>query len=116
MVIPSRDIKIGGYTVGQTPNGPILIATGAGAAARLSTNTQTRSIASAIYFAALAVWGWLELSGGVNLFRRLQGAAVLGYVAFELAKRTGALPGEESGPDAAAADEAAVPGPPHVPG
>jgi hypothetical protein len=115
-VIPTRDIKLGGYTVGQTPNGPALVATGAGFVARGSTNPRTRGVAAGLYFAALAVWGWLELTDGVNLPRRIMGAVTLGYVAFEVATRAGLTDSAKSGPDAAAEEEAGVPGVPHVPG
>jgi hypothetical protein len=115
-MIPTRDVKLGGYTVAQTPNGPVLIATAAGVAARRSTNPRTRDVATGLYFAALVVWAWLELSDGVNLLRRLLGAATLAYVAFEVATRAGLTGAGSAGPDASAAGEAAVPGTPRVPG
>ncbi len=76
-VIPSRDLTIRGYVVGQTPNGPMLVAVGAAAAQGLARDEGRRRLARAVHLAAFAWWAALELTGGVNLFRRALGAAGL---------------------------------------
>lgn len=42
---------------------------------------------SAVGYVFLAVWAYLELTSGANLFRRMLGAAGLGYVIVIIATR-----------------------------
>ena len=61
------------YPIIQAPNAPLLVAAAARAAG-------VRPVA----LAALAAWGWLEVTDGANLVRRLYGVGGLALVAAEL--------------------------------
>ena len=74
------------YPLAQFPNAPLLVALGGGlVATRTSGSTQTAS--GATFYAALLVWAWEELTGGVNLVRRAVGASGLAYIAVQLLQR-----------------------------
>jgi hypothetical protein len=79
------DLKIRGYTVGQFPNPP-LIAAFAGLIVSwiLSSGSTGYALARAVFYVGLGVWAWLELSDGVNGFRRVLGAAGLLFVLVSL--------------------------------
>ncbi len=79
-MIPTRDLTIRGYVVGQTPNGPLLVAIGAAAVQQRLADEGARRIARAVHFAAFAWWAALELTRGVNLLRRAAGLAMLALV------------------------------------
>jgi hypothetical protein len=64
------------YPVAQFPNAPLLLAL-AGSAVAAATDGSARDYARAAASAGLAAWAWLELSAGVNAFRRTLGAAAL---------------------------------------
>jgi hypothetical protein len=59
----------------QFPNVPLIVAFVAGEVAK-HTHGPGHAYAMSISFLALAVWAYLELTGGVNWFRRMLG---LGY-------------------------------------
>lgn len=67
------------FPLAQPPNAPLLLAAGAWVLAAL-TEGSVHAYARATLYAALAAWAWLELTDGVNWFRRALGAAVLAYV------------------------------------
>ncbi len=76
-----RDLKIRGYTVAQFPNAPLFAALiGLVASWLLSQGSTAYGIARAVFYVGLAIWAWLELTEGVNGFRRLLGAGGLLYV------------------------------------
>ncbi len=62
------------YPIVQFPNGPLIIAFASGLVAQYS-HGQEHSDAQAISYLSLAVWAYLELFHGVNVFRRLLGLA-----------------------------------------
>ncbi len=64
------------YPVAQLPNAPVLVAS-AGLLVGALTEGPVQDHARAVAWVALAAWAWLELTDGVNLFRRALGAAVL---------------------------------------
>jgi hypothetical protein len=81
------DLKIRGYTVGQFPNPPLWIALAAFATAELSGPRGTlHAVARAIEYMALTAWAYLELTEGVNGFRRAVGALALTAIAIAVAR------------------------------
>ncbi len=72
------------YPLVQFPNAPLLIALVASLCAHLLSGGAER-YASAIAIIGLAIWAWLELAQGVNLFRRLLGVAFLILLVIQLA-------------------------------
>ncbi len=81
------DLKIRGYTVGQFPNPPLIAALiGLIASWVLSSGSTAYALARAVFYVGLAVWAWLELSDGVNGFRRVLGAGGLLFVLVSLAR------------------------------
>jgi hypothetical protein len=67
----------------QFPNAPFLIAFGALLVAALTTGSAD-DYARATFYAALAVWAWLELTAGVNWLKQLIGASALVFVVVKL--------------------------------
>ena len=75
----NRDFKIRGYTVGQTPNLPLIVVIVASVGGRITEQgSVTSRIADSVFFVSLSVWGYLETFDGVNAFRRILG--ILGLV------------------------------------
>jgi hypothetical protein len=66
-------------TLAQWPNPPLWIALAGALVGRL-THGRAHWIATAVFFMALTVWAYLEVTDGVNWFRRVLGAAGLAYV------------------------------------
>jgi len=83
-VIPTRDIRIRGHLVGQTPNGPALVAGAAAGAQRFAPEGPPRRIARLVHFGAVIYWGVLEARSGANLLRRAMGAGVVALTAARL--------------------------------
>lgn len=77
------------YPLVQAPNLPLALALGAWVVATL-TDGSVHDYARATFYVALAAWAWEELTGGVNLFRRVVGAAGLVYVVVKVAEALGA--------------------------
>jgi hypothetical protein len=72
------DLKIRGYTVGQAPNPPMIVALIALILSLvLLDGSLSFAIARGVFLIAFTVWAWEELSDGVNGFRRGLGAAGL---------------------------------------
>jgi hypothetical protein len=69
----------GRFPLVQPPNAPLLVALGAWVLAAL-TDDPVHAYARAAFYAAIAAWAWLELTEGVNWFRRVLGAGGLVYV------------------------------------
>jgi len=67
------------YPLAQFPNPPLIVALVAWVVAAL-TSGSVHDYARAAFYAGLAAWAWLELTDGVNLFRRVLGAAGFVYV------------------------------------
>jgi hypothetical protein len=79
------DLKIRGYTVAQFPNVPLGAALVALVASWiLSSGSTAHAFARAVFYVGLGVWAWLELSDGVNGFRKVLGAAGLAWVLISL--------------------------------
>jgi hypothetical protein len=82
----TKDLKIRGYTVAQFPNAPLWLALAGLVLGRLLDSGSTaHALARAVFFVGLGIWAWLELTDGVNGFRRALGAAGLAYVLVSLA-------------------------------
>lgn len=74
-----RNRRTGGITIGQFPNAPLLIWLAASAAGLiLDPKGDVRSALDIVGTLALAWWAVDEIVRGVNPFRRMLGAAVLG--------------------------------------
>jgi len=72
----NRDFKIRGYTVGQTPNLPLIAIIGAAVVGRIAEQgSVTDRIADSVFFVSLSIWSYLETFDGVNIFRRILGIA-----------------------------------------
>jgi hypothetical protein len=72
------------YPIIQFPNAPLIIAFGSGLVAHNSRG-HVHADAQAISYLAMAVWAYLELFQGVNMFRRLLGLAYTISTAVHLA-------------------------------
>ena len=77
------------YPLVQFPNAPLLAALGGLLIAAL-TSGAVHDYARATFYAALAVWAWLELTSGDNVPRRVLGAAGLVYVVVQVGESLGA--------------------------
>lgn len=75
-----------GFVLAQVPNAPLIVALASGAAAALTTGRVSGS-AEALSRLALGVFAYLELTDGVNWFRRALGATVLVYLVYRLGGR-----------------------------
>lgn len=80
-----RDFGVNGYVLAQFPNIPLFLALFGAIASRIFDQDSTlHFICRAIFFVGLAVWAWLELAEGVNLFRRALGAVALAWTIYML--------------------------------
>ena len=80
----SPSVRINGFVVAQFPNLPLWVWLVATIVSKLTSGT-AESVALAIGVVALTAWAYLELSEGVNWFRRLLGVAALIYIVIRLA-------------------------------
>jgi hypothetical protein len=85
----SRDFKIRGYVVGQSPNPPLWVAFGALVVAVLSGGGTVHDAARAVFFVAFTIWAYEEAVRGVNGFRKALGAAALLLVVVAVARAVG---------------------------
>ena len=83
-MIPTRDIRFRGHLVGQTPNGPALLAAGAALAERAAEEGPVKRGARLVHFGAVIAWGVLEATSGANRFRRLLGFGLAALTAARL--------------------------------
>ena len=72
------DFKIRGYTVGQPPNAPILVAFAALLLGWLVDSGTVHDVARAVFYVAITIWAYEEAANGVNGFRR--GIGVVGLI------------------------------------
>lgn len=80
-----RDFKIRGYTVGQSPNPPLWTALAALIVSTLASGA-VHDLARAIFYLALTVWAYEEVTDGVNGFRRALGVVALLLIAAAIAR------------------------------
>jgi hypothetical protein len=73
------------FVLVQFPNVPLLIALAGVVVAAVATG-RTADYADAVARIGLGIFAYLELTDGANWFRRLLGAAVLGYVVIKLGR------------------------------
>lgn len=74
-----------GYVLAQFPNAPLIVALLGAIANRFFNRGSTiYFVCRAFFFVGIAVWAWLELAEGVNLFRRVLGAAALAWTVYML--------------------------------
>jgi hypothetical protein len=76
------------YPLAQFPNAPLALGL-LGAAGTRVLHGSGEDHARAVYYLGTAVWAWLELTDGVNLFRRGLGGAALVYLAVRLGDALG---------------------------
>lgn len=74
------------YPIAQFPNPPLIVALVA-FALRWVTPGSWADALTAVGYVFLAAWAYLELAEGVNLFRRLLGAAALVYIVVLITQR-----------------------------
>ncbi|MGZ4275814.1 MAG: hypothetical protein ACXVFK_04040 [Solirubrobacteraceae bacterium] len=74
------------FVLAQWPNPPLWVALAAAVVGRL-TSGRVHDYATGVFLVALAVWAYLEATGGANWFRRLLGAGFLVYVVVRIAGR-----------------------------
>ena len=67
----------GQIVIAQMPNLPIIVWLTATLLNLIPTNSNIHTGLDAIAFGSLFTWAWLEISQGVNYFRRLLGFVVL---------------------------------------
>lgn len=77
------------YPIAQFPNPPLIIGVVALGARYLATGS-VADVLAAIGYVFIAIWAYLELTAGVNLFRRALGLAGLAYIVVIIAQRFGA--------------------------
>jgi hypothetical protein len=85
----SRDYKIRGYTVGQSPNPPLWVALAALVVSWVSGAGTVNDIARAVLYVALTVWAYEETVRGVNGFRKGLGAVALVLIVVAVARAVG---------------------------
>ena len=78
-----------GYPIAQFPNPPLIIGLVALGLRWFSSGAWADAL-GAIGYVLIGVWAYLELAHGVNLFRRVLGAAGIAYVIYAIAVRFGA--------------------------
>lgn len=72
--------KNGTIVIGQFPNLPILIWGVTIVLRYFDSNASYTTLLNIVGTLALAIWAFLELVSGVNMFRKLLGLCVLSYV------------------------------------
>lgn len=75
------------YPLAQFPNAPLLLSFAASWLTGQLTTGDAAAYARAAASVLLACWAWLELTAGVNLWRRLLGAAFLVATIADLGQR-----------------------------
>lgn len=78
-----------GYPIAQFPNPPLIIGLAALGARYLATGA-VADVLAAVGYVFIAIWAYLELTAGVNMFRRALGLAGLAYIVVIIAQRFGA--------------------------
>jgi hypothetical protein len=76
------------YPLAQFPNNPLIVAYVAGRVAMMVTGAGHFD-AQAISYLAMVIWAYLELTQGVNWFRRLLGLAYVISTGVHLARALG---------------------------
>jgi hypothetical protein len=74
------------YPIAQFPNPPVIIGLVALGLRYVVTGAWV-DVFAAVGYVFVSVWAYLELTAGVNLFRRILGAGGLGYVIVVVAQR-----------------------------
>lgn len=74
------------YPIAQFPNPPLLIGLLA-LALRYVASGASADVLAAIGYLFIGIWAYLELTAGVNLFRRVLGAGGLAYIIIVIAQR-----------------------------
>lgn len=77
------------YPIAQFPNPPLIIGLLALGVRYLASGVWADALAATGYV-FIAIWAYLELTAGVNLFRRALGLAGLAYIVVIIAQRFGA--------------------------
>lgn len=84
------DLKIRGYTVGQSPNLPILVALAALLVSWIAEGgTTLHDGARAVFYVAITVWAYEEAANGVNGFRKAIGWIALVLIAISITRALG---------------------------
>jgi len=78
------------FPIAQFPNPPLLFALAGSGVAKVSSTGAVHHWGQAVNEIGIAAWAWLELTEGVNWFRRLLGAGGIAWLASQLASQIGA--------------------------
>ncbi len=68
--------RSGEVVLAEVPNAPLVVAMVA-FLLRLFTSGSTSRFFDLIFFGAIFTWGWLELTSGVSIFRRVLGGVIM---------------------------------------
>ncbi|HEX3510232.1 MAG TPA: hypothetical protein VHT27_03945 [Solirubrobacteraceae bacterium] len=71
------------YPLAQFPNLPLAVAFGGWGLAAVAADG-AHEVGRAVFAIGFGVWAWEEAAGGVNLFRRVLGAAALVWIVVDL--------------------------------
>lgn len=74
--------KSGKTVIGQKPNAPLVIAIIAYLGTLVPFFASAHRFFDLIFFGSLFTWSWLEITQGVNVFRRILGVVVLCSIIF----------------------------------
>ncbi|MDA1334751.1 MAG: hypothetical protein O2794_01890 [bacterium] len=69
--------KDGNTMITQTPNAPLIVWFVSSVLLYIPIHDKLTSVLSLVAFGSIFTWAWLELTSGVNTFRRILGASVL---------------------------------------
>jgi len=78
------------FPILQAPNPPVLVASAGWLADKAAGGS---GLGRAVFYAALAVWAWQEVTDGANWLRRLFGAAGFVYVVVRVGAALDSQPG-----------------------
>ncbi len=71
------------YVIAQKPNPPIIVA-GIAWVVTLLTDGTIASVAQITMYVALLYWAYLEVTSGINAFRKILGLVAGAYASFQL--------------------------------
>ena len=77
------------FPIAQFPNPPLLFALAGWGVTRIASPGAVHDWGQAVNAIGIAAWAWLELTDGVNWFRRLLGAGGIVWLASQLASQIG---------------------------
>jgi hypothetical protein len=77
------------FPIAQFPNAPLIFALAGSGVAKVASSGAVHDWGQAVNEIGIAAWAWLELTDGVNWFRRLLGAGSIVWLASQIASQLG---------------------------